>query len=130
VQCTSSSQIEIRFTILRVTLAPAIVEFLRVKNFRQGRKSSEKSGIKTVGRAFLPAIDASDRLHAEWRARTPALPSAQFNDAYQFYCDRNDKSWSHTDCASFCVMADEQITEALTYDQRFEQTGFNALLGS
>jgi uncharacterized protein len=56
--------------------------------------------------------------------------SAQFDDALQLYSERRDKSWSRTDCASFRVMANEGITEALTFDRHFEQAGFKALLRS
>jgi predicted nucleic acid-binding protein len=33
-----------------------------------------------------------------------------------------------TDCISFVVMQDEQLTEALTGDRHFEQAGFKPLL--
>jgi predicted nucleic acid-binding protein len=36
--------------------------------------------------------------------------------------------WSLTDCISFVVMQDRQITGALTADHHFEQAGFTALL--
>ena len=41
---------------------------------------------------------------------------------------RLDKSWSLTDCISFEVMRSAQASDALTYDQHFEQAGFRALL--
>jgi len=44
------------------------------------------------------------------------------------YDARADKRWSLTDCISFVVMQDRQITEALTGDRHFEQAGFVALL--
>ncbi len=44
------------------------------------------------------------------------------------YDARPDKQWSLTDCISFLVMQDRQITEALTGDRHFEQAGFEALL--
>lgn len=54
--------------------------------------------------------------------------SLQFQEAFVLYAKRNDKDWSHTDCASFHAMKREGITEALTYDRHFEQAGFQALL--
>ena len=39
-----------------------------------------------------------------------------------------DQTWSLTDCASFLVMEERNITEALAYDPDFEQAGFTALL--
>lgn len=51
-----------------------------------------------------------------------------FRHALALYRDRADKSWSLTDCASFVIMDERRITEALTQDQHFEQSGFRALL--
>ncbi len=44
------------------------------------------------------------------------------------YDARPDKHWSLTDCISFVVMQDRQLTQALTGDHHFEQAGFKALL--
>ncbi len=44
------------------------------------------------------------------------------------YGEREDKSWSLTDCISFVVMRDEGFHEALTADIHFEQAGFAALM--
>lgn len=52
----------------------------------------------------------------------------QFRDALALYSERSDKSWSLTDCASFRIMEQYGIREALTYDRHFEQAGFKALL--
>jgi predicted nucleic acid-binding protein len=46
----------------------------------------------------------------------------------KLYALRPDKEWSLTDCISFVVMQRERITESLTGDHHFEQTGFVALL--
>lgn len=44
------------------------------------------------------------------------------------YHDRPDKEWQLTDCISFIVMQDKEITDALTGDRHFEQAGFTTLL--
>ena len=49
-------------------------------------------------------------------------------DGIHLYRYRRDKDWPLTDCISFVVMEDEDIKEALTADQHFEQAGFTALL--
>jgi hypothetical protein len=41
---------------------------------------------------------------------------------------RRDKRWGLTDCASFVVMQERGLTEALTSDEDFVQAGFRALL--
>lgn len=51
-----------------------------------------------------------------------------FDEGVELYRGRQDKSWSLTDCISFVVMEREGITEALTGDRHFEQTGYKALL--
>ena len=51
-----------------------------------------------------------------------------FEQALDLYSQRPDQAWSHTDCASFCIMQQQNIVEALAYDRHFEQAGFIALL--
>jgi predicted nucleic acid-binding protein len=54
--------------------------------------------------------------------------SLQFGEAFDLYRHMQDKEWSLTDCASFGLMKNRSITEALAHDQHFEQAGFVALL--
>jgi hypothetical protein len=53
---------------------------------------------------------------------------AQFAQALAFYSGHRDKEWSLTDCASFLIMRESGLTEALTRDHHFEQAEFTALL--
>ena len=55
---------------------------------------------------------------------TPTL----IQEAFALYCERPDKTWGMTDCVSFVVMRRENVGQALTHDQHFEQAGFKALL--
>ena len=48
--------------------------------------------------------------------------------AWRLLEDRLDKAWSLVDAASFVVMQERGITEALTTDKHFEQAGFIRLL--
>ncbi len=52
----------------------------------------------------------------------------QFEAALTFYAQRQDKRWSLVDCASFLIMQERGITEALAYDEHFQQAGFMPLL--
>jgi predicted nucleic acid-binding protein len=52
----------------------------------------------------------------------------QFDAALEFHSRHQDKEWTLTDCASFLVMQEHGITEALTGDKHFEQAGFISLL--
>jgi predicted nucleic acid-binding protein len=70
------------------------------------------------------------RLRQDVKTRIVPQTSPQFDEALQLYRSRHDKEWSHTDCASFRVMEQEGITEALSYDRHFEQAGFKALMRS
>ena len=53
---------------------------------------------------------------------------SQFDSAVAHYASRSDKGWSLTDCASFVLMEERHIPEALAHDKNFEQAGFVALL--
>ncbi len=49
----------------------------------------------------------------------PTLDAA----AWQLFKQRPDKDWSLVDCASFVLMQQQGITDALTTDHHFEQAG-------
>lgn len=57
-----------------------------------------------------------------------AQTSDLFVSALELYNQRQDQAWSHTDCASFLIMQQQNILEALAYEKHFEQAGFVALL--
>ena len=54
--------------------------------------------------------------------------ATQLDAATAMYARASDQTWSLTDCASFIVMEERGITEALAHDRDFEQAGFIALL--
>ena len=58
------------------------------------------------------------------------IPSSSdlFTAALELYQSRPDKDWGLTDCASFVVMRERALSEALTTDEHFRQAGFRALL--
>ena len=54
--------------------------------------------------------------------------SLQFRYAVKRYASRLDKEWGATDCASFLLMEEKGMSEALTADHHFQQAGFTILL--
>jgi len=62
--------------------------------------------------------------------RTIIVPATDelFNRGVALYIARPDKQWSLTDCISFTVMQQFDLTEALTGDHHFAQAGFQTLL--
>lgn len=56
------------------------------------------------------------------------LNPSLFEKAFKRYKSYIDKTWSLTDCISFEVMKERSLTDALTGDKHFEQTGFKRLM--
>jgi predicted nucleic acid-binding protein len=56
------------------------------------------------------------------------INDSSFARALEMYEKSHDKNWGIVDCASFGLMRDEGILEALTADQHFRQAGFQCLL--
>ena len=61
--------------------------------------------------------------------RTFIVPPGEelFEAGVEHYARRPDKDWSLTDCISFLVMTEHNLTVAWTADHHFEQAGFTAL---
>jgi len=75
--------------------------------------------------------DAAAIIHAlQENAFVKIVPASSelFAPALNLYEQRPDKNWGLTDCTSFVVMAENNLTEALTTDDHFRQAGFKALL--
>ena len=72
--------------------------------------------------AFIEGLKASS--HVEIVHVDPAVDK----QAWQLLTQRQDKDWSLVDCASFVVMRQRTLLEALTTDEHFEQAGFVRLL--
>jgi uncharacterized protein len=76
----------------------------------------------------LAARDLVEQLGQNPRTTIISQTGSQFRSALSLYSDRNDQTWSLTDCASFLIMKAQAIEDALTYDRHFEQMGFAAML--
>lgn len=57
-----------------------------------------------------------------------SVDAALFDRAVALYSSRPDKEWGLTDCISFLVMQERNLTQALTTDRHFEQAGFQNVL--
>lgn len=84
------------------------------------------SGLGEFRRLF--ATQMIDRLERAPGVEIVPLSDTQFRAAVKRYAARPDQEWSLTDCASFLVMEEYGITEALAHDRDFERAGFVALL--
>ena len=56
------------------------------------------------------------------------LSEELYKEGLQFFHQHQDKEWGLTDCVSFAVMRDRNVTDALTADSHFHQAGFRTLL--
>ena len=56
------------------------------------------------------------------------LTNSLIEHAVDLYRNRQDKNWGLTDCVSFVLMRQQEVSEALTADMHFRQAGFRALL--
>jgi uncharacterized protein len=104
-------------------------------------KSGELTSIVTTAWVLTELADAMCRprhrqlvsefirdLRGEHRVTIVELSPSLFDRGMQLFESRLDKSWSLTDCISFIVMQDRNLTEAMTADHHFEQAGFAILL--
>lgn len=87
------------------------------------------NGFGKLGADFRQtAVEAVQALLKNPNADVVPQTSLQFQTAMTRYAGVSDKEWGLTDCASFDIMRENGLTEALTYDQHFVQAGFTALL--
>ena len=101
------------------------------------------SGVVTTQLVLIEELDAMAGME-EFRRRFAAqivqaledIPDVEivsqtnslFAAALERYAARRDQRWGLTDCASFLIMEERNITQAPAYDRDFEQAGFVALL--
>ncbi|MCB1234570.1 MAG: type II toxin-antitoxin system VapC family toxin [Verrucomicrobiae bacterium] len=71
---------------------------------------------------FLRLIENTAALRIEW------VGSERFAATKAFFVKHADQQYSFTDCASFLLMRESNISEALTSDSHFHSAGFVALL--
>ena len=76
----------------------------------------------------VQAIQVIATLQASALVEIIPASSRLFTAALELYRSRGDKDWGLTDCASFVVMSEHSLSEALTADDHFRQAGFRILL--
>ncbi len=74
------------------------------------------------------AVCTVKRLKSDPNVEIVPQTSLQFQSAVEHYASRLDKEWGVTDCASFLLMNEKGISEALTADHHFKQAQFTILM--
>ena len=74
------------------------------------------------------AIEFIESLKTSPHIEVVHIDASLDDQAWQLLKNRQDKAWSLVDCASFVVMQQRGLIEALTTDHHFEQAGFVRLL--
>jgi len=97
---------------LLITTDYVIDETLTLMRKRLGLRAAEK---------WWRQIENSSRLRWEW------IDIQRAEKARAIFFRHRDKDYSFTDCASFVVMQESRIRQALTTDSHFRQMGFHVL---
>jgi predicted nucleic acid-binding protein len=82
----------------------------------------------SAGPLRIPAHRLHDLLISKPEFESVIVAPSLFDRGLALHRARPDKDWSLTDCISFTVMTERDITQALAYEHHFEQAGFEALL--
>jgi hypothetical protein len=83
--------------------------------------ANARSG-KRVAMRVLDLVEQSAGIRIEW------VGSLRFEATTTFFRKHADHGYSFTDCTSFIVMNELELTQALTTDKHFPEAGFEALL--
>ena len=102
-----------RENIILITSQPIVFEIGNALSKAQSRQA---------GTALLEALMNDPNVEIL------ALSGSLMHGVFQLFKNRPDKEWSLTDCASFLLMKEMDLAEALTADIHFTQSGFKALL--
>ena len=78
-------------------------------------------GYRDLGRRLIAVLRAGALVTI-----TPCS-TALMDQGLGLHADRDDHTWSLTDCMSILVMQAHGVTDALTYDHDFEEAGMRAL---
>jgi hypothetical protein len=84
-----------------------------------------KIGLRSIAERLIESTIQSTQSGA---AEIVHVSEGLWQRGWQLFQERPDKEWGLTDCISFIVMHDHNITEAFTADKHFEQAGYVRLL--
>ena len=96
-----------------VTTDYIVAEAVNLANARAG---------SVLGTRILDLLEQSAGIRVEW------ISSARFESTKRFFRRHTDHRYSFTDCASFVVMHELELAEALTTDHHYVEAGFTSLL--
>ena len=108
----SAVEILVRGGRMLVTTDHVVAEAVNLANARGG---------KVVATRLLDLLEESAGIRIEW------IGVERFVRTKAFFRKHADHGYSFTDCASFVVMKEERISEALTTDAHFAEAGFRKL---
>lgn len=74
------------------------------------------------------AVDTVRDLRNDDNVEIVPVTSQQFWEAVEHYDSHRDQRWSLVDCASFLIMKELKIRDALAHDRDFWSAGFRPLL--
>jgi predicted nucleic acid-binding protein len=74
------------------------------------------------------AVEFGEQIRKTKAAQIIQITEGTEEKAWQLFKRYSDKQFSFTDCTSFVVMRELNLTEAFTDDHHFEQMGFTMLL--
>ena len=87
-----------------------------------------RAGLDPVAQAVGEACERIGFFYVVNHGVPATLVEETFEQTRRFALKHADKPWSLTDCHSFLVMRERNISQALTKDRHFRQAGFAPLL--
>ena len=112
------------------------VELAEQLELQQTRLITTRAVLLEIGNALArqryrsAAAQLLDAIEHDPQVECVPLTDELYQQAFELFRNRPDKEWGMIDCASFVVMRQRGLTDALTTDEHFEQAGFRALLRS
>ena len=107
-----AEQLETENTIL-ITTTAILLEIGNALSKRRYRQAAKE---------LLLSLEQDDKVEIK------TITDEFYQKGFELFCNRPDKDWGLIDCVSFVVMRENNLSQALTTDEHFEQAGFVALL--